>query len=101
MRKVKKTILLVFGGIVFLMLLSYIDYWVAYKNGNAPVLSIKKEYKDKQMETYRGLFYTMWVCTAEEDNYGFDKMPDGCPLKLEFTDEYYTNTYGIKISKEN
>lgn len=100
MSKTKKIILITFGTIVVLLILCYVDYWVAYKNGNRPIMSIKKEYNNQQLETYKGLFYTMWKCTAEEENYGFGKVPS-CPLKIEYDGDYFTNANGIKISKED
>lgn len=81
-----------------------IDYSVAKMSGSGPLFAIKKYDDKEQYYEYSGVFYKMWICSAEEKNYKVGKysdVPPICPKLIKFNEDgSYTNINNLKITKE-
>ncbi len=102
MKKVLKIILILVVIFIILAAGSYIDYYVAKTKNTNPKMAIKKEI-NSDLIVYNGMFYKMWYCKVNKvytiGSYG-DKDAI-CNKNYEYTDGYYTNASGIKISKKD
>lgn len=104
MKKGLRISLYIIFGVIFLTSMLVIDYSVAKITGNAPIVAIKKENTREQYTLYTGIFYKMWICTAEENNYKVGSLksnPIICPKKIEFFNNVYTTFNNIKITQKN
>lgn len=97
MKKGVRILLYVVFIIIILTSLVVIDYSTSKLYGRVPILVIKKEDKEKQYIKYSGIFYTMWVCTAEENNYSINQEPM-CPKRIDFNNGIYTSDKNIEIT---
>lgn len=103
-KKIFKIIYCVICSIIILISSIVIDFSVSKITGNEPLLAIKKHNKKEQYYEYYGVFYKMWICTAEENNYKVGSYKDEaivCPKLIKFNkDGSYTNFNNLKITKE-
>lgn len=104
----KRKLIITLTCFVSIFIIVFVDYSIAKYKKNKPLFSIKEIDTDKQMETYSGLFYKIYTCTADNGIYEtksiFSKVNyNFCPkeYKIEFKYGYYTNNMNTKISKEN
>lgn len=104
----KKTILIILGVLVLLSGFYFFDYIRVTKYDKLPIIALKTEIKEKQFTLYKALFYKVWICSYKDVN-GDIKQTIGsyrdadpkCPKIISFTDGYYENINGIKISTKD
>ena len=103
MKVVKRVFLVLFSLAVFIAILSYLDYFLVKTKNSLPKLSIKTDNKEKDIKTYKALFYKVWYCMADGTTIiGDYSDPDPvCPNAYNFKDGYYTNSSGLKISQRD
>lgn len=101
----KKVILIFLAVLILLMGFYFFDYIRVTKYDKNPIIALKEENTTKQFTLYKALFYKVWVCTYKDANDKVvrtigsyhDNDPE-CTKAISFTDGYYENSYGVKIS---
>lgn len=103
MKLFKKVSILIIVLLVVLSAFAYIDYFLVKINGKIPILSVKKEIKEKEVIVYSALFYKVWYCTSDKTMTigSYSDAEVSCSSSYDFVDGYYTNESGIKISKKD
>lgn len=103
MKAVKKIFILLITLVIFVTILSYIDYFVVKTKNTFPKISYKVVNKEKKMITYNSLFYKVWYCTEDKTTVigDYSDPEPTCSNEYSFVDGYYTNESGIKISQKN
>ncbi|NLC48583.1 MAG: hypothetical protein GX758_04415 [Tenericutes bacterium] len=103
MKLFKKIFIFVIVLLVLLTLLAYIDYFLVKTNGKLPIISLKKEFEEKDVVVYNALFYKVWYCKTDKTITigSYSDVDVICSLPYDFEDGYYTNTSGIKISEKD
>ncbi len=94
----------VFCFIVIILSITLIDYSNASLKNTEPKFAIKSIDKSKNVTNYYGVFYKAWKCNDTDDILIFvtyNTESPTCSYTVTYdTEGYYTNPYGIKISKE-
>jgi len=92
-------IILLLVCVVFFSLV-YVDYFNTKTNNTYPKLSLKSENDDAVI--YTAVLYRVWYCKTNKKymigSYSEDSI---CPKNYEYTNDTYTNTNGISISKRD
>ena len=100
--KLKKILIIAFIIILIICAGTYIDYFIAKTNNVAPKIVIKEELNEN-ITVYKGIMYKVWYCKTNQTHiFGSYSDKDAiCPKDYKYVDGYYTNVFGIKISKRN
>ena len=101
MKLIKKIFIITIVLLLILSCLSYIDYFLVKTKNVVPKISLKED--KKEFIVYKAPFYKVWYCKDSKTTVigGYDDPDAVCPKNYTYSNGYYTNSLGVKISQRN